>query len=97
MKTMSVMAQMQKVIRRFERSLSGRFKNVQVNYNSGEIIAERRNLFFGRRYKLRLTVKQIDDTITTVEFTVNPHHENPTFSDKEREHLLESRLMAYLQ
>jgi hypothetical protein len=96
MKTMSVIAQGQKVLRRIERSLSGRFKNVQVNYKSGEIIAERRYFFFGR-YKLRLTIKQIDDVITNVEFTVNPHHINPTFADAERELQLENRLTKYLQ
>jgi hypothetical protein len=97
MKTMSVMAQGQKIMKRFEKYLSSRFKNIRINYNSGEIIAERRNFFFGRRYKLRLTVKQVDETITSVEFTVNPHHANPTFSDVERELQLESRLVKYLQ
>src|SRR5438094_200209 len=97
MKTMAVIAQGQRVLRRFERSLSNRFKNVVVNYNSGEIIAERRNFFFGRRYRLRLTVKQINDSVTTVEFIVNPHHMNPTFSDRERELQLERHLIKYLQ
>ncbi len=97
MKTMAVIAQGQRVLRRFERSLSSRFKNVVVNYNSGEIIAERRNFFFGRRYRLRLTVKQINDSVTTVEFTVNPHHLSQTFSDRERELQLERRLLKYLQ
>ena len=94
---MSVIAQGQKIMRRFEKYLSSRYKNIQVNYHSGEIIAERKNFFFGRRYKLRLTVKQIDDTITSVQFTVNPHHANPTFSDVERELQLESHLVKYLQ
>jgi len=97
MKTMSVIAPGQKVIRRFEKSLLSKFKNVTVNYSSGEIIAERKNFFFGRRYRLRLTIKQIDDTITNVELTVNPHHLSPTFSDEEREQQLENRLIAYLQ
>jgi hypothetical protein len=97
MKTMSVIAQGQKVLRRFERSLSRRFSNVIVNYHSGEIFAERRDFFFGRRYKLRLTIKQIDDIITRVEFTVNPQHSTPTFSDAEREIQLESHLIKYLQ
>jgi hypothetical protein len=84
-------------MRRIEKSLSGKFKNVKVNYNSGEIIAERKNLFFGRRYRLRFTIKQIDDIITKIDLTVNPHHANPTLADQERERQLENRLIAYLR
>ena len=97
MKTMAVIATMQKVIRRFERSLAReKFSNVRVDYSTGEIIAERKNFFFGRRYSLLLSVKQIDDTITHVELTVNPQHSSPTFSDEERELQWENRLIAYL-
>ncbi len=98
MKTMSVIAQGQKVMRRFEKSLShSKFRKVQVNYQSGEISAERKSFLFGSKYRLQLTVKQIDDTITRVEFTVNPQHSTPTYSDSEREFLLENRLIGYLQ
>jgi hypothetical protein len=97
MKTMSVIAQEQKVIKHFAKSLMKRqFKNVLVNYHKGEIIAERRNLFFGRKYSLRLTVKQIDDTVTNIELIVNPHHNIPSFIDAEIEQQLESQLVTYL-
>lgn len=91
------MASEQEVVRRLERYLSGRkFKDILVNHSDKEIVAERKSSFFGKRFKVKLTVKENITNVTKIELTVNPHHVVPTANDLAMEVKLRNRINFYL-
>jgi len=97
MKTLSVLASEKKVLEHCAKTLFKRkFKNIRVSYGSLRINAERRKFFFLSGYRISLAVKQINEAVTNLELTVNPHHLTPTFMDKKKEQELESNFLIYL-
>jgi len=61
------------------------YSNLDVDPNEGKISGERRSYFFGTRYSFNLFVRKVNDFVTSMELTVNPHHPVPTLSDQEKE------------
>src|ERR1043165_1036805 len=97
MKKMSIIASSEEVMRNLAHFLELRnYKNIQVNRNAGEIIAERKKFVFGRKDKVSLKVIPVNETITNVELILNPGiHERPEVIDQ-LEETLRDRIYNFL-
>ena len=84
------MASSVKVIEVLERYLEFRkFRNIHINYSIGEISAERKKNFFTRKDQLKLIVRQINDSITNVELTINEESKQRSTNEMKEEKLRE--------
>jgi len=95
--TMSVIASEKDVIHKIEQYLElNKFENIHVNYNKGEITAERMKYFFSPVETISLSIKQANEEATNIVFIVNPDHAISTQSDTAREIKLRNEIAIYL-